>query len=112
MGNRLFIKTKYNALYLYFSAAFFGTSLFAQNYVMTWQHCYGGTELDWVRSIIPYKDGSLFFGYSSSNDGDISNTANTGAAWLVNIDQHGEIIFDNCYTGPEDRDFWNQIDEN
>jgi hypothetical protein len=86
--------------YIYiFLLLFFGTSLFAQNYVMTWQHCYGGTERDWVRSIIPYKDGSLFFGYSRSNDGDISDPTNTSCAWLVNIDQFGEIVFDSCYKG-------------
>jgi hypothetical protein len=85
--------------YIYiFQLLFFGTSLFAQNYVMTWQHCYGGTERDRVRSIIPYNEGYLFVGYSESYDGDISDITNTGAAWLVNIDPFGKIIYDRTYT--------------
>ncbi len=87
---------RYNYIFL---LLLFGPSLLAQNYVMTWQHCYGGTDRDWVRSIIPYKDGSLFFGYSRSKNGDISDQTNTSCAWLVNIDQFGEIVFDSCYKG-------------
>jgi hypothetical protein len=81
--------------YIYtFLVLLIGSSLVAQNYVMTWQHCYGGTERDRVRSIIPYNEGYLFVGYSESYDGDISDITNTGAAWLVNIDPFGKIIYD------------------
>jgi hypothetical protein len=73
--------------------------VFSQNFVKTWQHCYGGSDDDQVRSTIPYNNGYLFFGYTESTDGDISYNPNpeTRTAWLVNIDNKGNIIFDTCY---------------
>jgi hypothetical protein len=69
--------------------------------VKTWQHCYGGSDDDWVRSIIPYNNGYLFLGTTRSADGDISYNPNSGVrtAWLVNINDKGNIIFDKCYEG-------------
>ena len=75
--------------------------IFSQNFVMTWQQCYGGSEDDWVSSIISHKEGYLFFGSTHSHDGDITNNncdgVGHGASWLVYIDNTGEIIFDSCY---------------
>ncbi|NPD48373.1 hypothetical protein, partial [Lentimicrobium sp. S6] len=45
---------------------------FSQNFVKTWEKCYGGTDYDNVQSIIPYKGGYLFFGTTYSDDGDVS----------------------------------------
>ncbi len=77
--------------------------IFSQNFVMTWQQCYGGSEDDWVSSIISHKEGYLFFGSTHSHDGDITNNncdgVGHGASWLVYIDNTGEIIFDSCYCG-------------
>jgi len=73
--------------------------LFSQNFVKTWQQCYGGSNDDRVRSIIPYKNGYLFLGHTRSTDGDISYNPSVGSAWLVNIDNKGNIIFDKCYEG-------------
>lgn len=78
---------------------FYSTFLFSQNFVKTWQQCYGGSEDDWVYNIIPYKSGFLFFGHTRSVDGDISYNPGTGTAWLVNIDDKGNIVFDKCYEG-------------
>lgn len=73
--------------------------VFSQNFVKTWEKCYGGTDTDKVKSIIPYKDGYLFFGSTQSHDGDVTNNLYDGAAWLVNIDEYGNKIFDTCYGG-------------
>jgi len=75
--------------------------VFSQNFVKTWQHCYGGSDDDQVRSIIPYNNGYLFLGTTRSADGDISYNPNSGVrtAWLVNINDKGNIIFDKCYEG-------------
>ena len=76
--------------------------VFGQNFVKTWEKCFGGTDYDNVQSIIPYKDGYLFFGTTYSDDGDVSNSCNeflNGTAWLVNIDAKGEIIFDKSFCG-------------
>ena len=53
-------------------ALFYSTFIFSQNFVKTWQQCYGGSDDDKVRSIIPYKNGYIFFGTTQSNDGDIT----------------------------------------
>lgn len=70
-----------------------------QNFVMTWDQCYGGTIDDWVRSIIPHQNGYIFFGSTRSQDGDISNNPEAHSAWLVQIDFQGNIIKDVCYPG-------------
>jgi len=72
---------------------------FSQNFVMTWRKCYGGSNTDIVRSLINYKDGYLFFGYSNSTDENVTNNNCNGAAWMVNIDKKGEIIFEKPYCG-------------
>ncbi|NPD47836.1 hypothetical protein, partial [Lentimicrobium sp. S6] len=76
--------------------------VFGQNFVKTWEKCYGGTDIDEVKSIISYKDGYLFFGRTNSNDGDVSNNPNGASAWLVNIDAKGNKKFDTCYVGMGD----------
>ena len=80
-------------------ALFYSAFAFSQNFVMTWNHCYGGTADDDVHSIIPYKDGYLFFGTTKSHDGDVTNNPVGGAAWLVHIDAVGNKVFDTCYVG-------------
>lgn len=82
---------------------FYSAFTYSQNFVKTWQQCYGGSANDRVSSIIPYKGGYLFFGSTHSTDGDITvnncDGVGHGAAWLVNINNSGEIIFDSCYCG-------------
>ena len=74
--------------------------VFSQNFAKTWQQCYGGSSDDRLSNIISYKYGYLFFGGTTSIDGDITNNyCGGGAAWLVNIDNKGDKIFDSCYCG-------------
>jgi len=80
-------------------ALFISTQSFSQNFVMTWQHCYGGSEDDMATSIIADENGYIFTGITSSHDGDISNNPIIRSTWLVNIDKYGNIIFDTCYIG-------------
>lgn len=75
------------------------TFVYSQNFVKTWEKCYGGTDDDEVRSIIPYKDGCLLFGSTHSQDGDVTNNPYGGGAWLLQLDNKGNKMFDRCYNG-------------
>jgi hypothetical protein len=82
---------------------FISTPIFSQNFVMTWNKCYGGTGDDEVYSIISYDNGYLFTGSTSSRDGNISDSLclydSSGNNWLVQMDRNGEIILDKIYCG-------------
>jgi hypothetical protein len=69
-----------------------------------WERCYGGSYIDWGQSIVLTKDGGyLAGGITSSSDGDVSCTiAFPGAhfdIWVLKLDPHGEIEWQNCYGG-------------
>lgn len=67
---------------------------------ISWQGCYGGSDLDIVYNILPNDEGYYVVGITASNDGDISN--NHGGmwdAWLLEIDNTGELIWEHCFGG-------------
>jgi len=62
-----------------------------------WERCYGGTEGDFFRKIIPTSNNQYFlFGISESYDGDVLNTGPHGY-WVVKIDSLGNILWENSY---------------
>ena len=75
------------------------TFVYSQNFIKTWEKCYGGTGDDEVKSIISYKDSYLLFGRTTSQDGDITNNPKRGGAWLLQVDNKGNKVFDKCYNG-------------
>lgn len=69
--------------------------------ILQWQKTYGGSSTEIGRSIILTSDGGMgLFGYSGSNDGDV--TGNHGGAsdfWFVKTDVNGNIQWKQVYGG-------------
>ena len=64
-----------------------------------WQHCYGGSNNDGIKSLLEIEDGYVFGAYTSSNDGDVSGYNGGTDAWIVKIDFEGNIIWQNALGG-------------
>ena len=65
-----------------------------------WQKCFGGSKNDWALSICQTDDGGyITFGYSESNDGDISENYGNYDYWVVKTDFAGNIQWQKNYGG-------------
>lgn len=82
---------------------------FSSNGIVEWKKCIGGTGGEYYPSIIETNDGNyLIAGASSSNDEDVSgNHGNYNGidwnldAWIVKLDNFGNIIWQKCYGGSD-----------
>lgn len=60
---------------------------------LIWQHFYGGSGYDKPEAIVRTTAGELFvLGYSTSTDGDITGNHGNDDAWLLKLDQNGELM--------------------
>lgn len=74
-----------------------------------WQKQYGGTSLDFARSIIQTRDGGFIFtGTALSADGEVignHTTAKPGLTtadlWVVRLDAFGTLLWNKCYGGSD-----------
>ncbi len=73
--------------------------LFSQNFQLTWQQCYGGSEQDQANDIIEVTNGYLIVGWTKSNDGDISFNHGILDGWLIKTDSIGNILWKKTYGG-------------
>ena len=66
-----------------------------------WDKTYGGSSYDYAESIQQTSDGGyIVAGYTSSNDGDISDGNNGGYDyWVVKLDGLGNKVWDKTYGG-------------
>ncbi|GGD73022.1 hypothetical protein GCM10011514_41360 [Emticicia aquatilis] len=60
-----------------------------------WQRCYGGTGNEYIRDLIPTKDGNyIVMGSTTSLDGDVGPRIITDAdAWVLKFNKRGDIIW-------------------
>ncbi len=67
-----------------------------------WERCYGGSEGDGPTKIIPIDSNHIYlFNGTASRDGDVHTFTNEYADnWIVKINKYGDIIWENCYGGP------------
>jgi Secretion system C-terminal sorting domain len=65
-----------------------------------WKKTLGGSDTDEPKSICQTNDGNyLVAGYTSSNDGDVSENHGQSDYWLVKLDNSGTIIWQKTYGG-------------
>jgi hypothetical protein len=65
-----------------------------------WQKTYGGTGIDYARSIQPTPDGGYVAGgVAESADGDITLNHGIGDFWVLKLDASGTIQWQQCYGG-------------
>ncbi len=71
-----------------------------QNGAIEWQKTFGGSGGDAVSRLIPTKDGGyLIVGYSSSNDGDVTNAHGDADFWLIKINNLGGMEWQKTFGG-------------
>ena len=71
----------------------------SQNFEITWQNCFGGTEHDKARDIIETDGGYLIVGVTMSNDGDVGFNHGGDDLWIIKIDTIGNMIWEKCLGG-------------
>jgi hypothetical protein len=73
---------------------------------LIWEKCYGGSRIDAVRSIKATEEGNnLLFGYTQSDDGDVSYNHSTGAyfdIWILKITPVGDLMWEKSIGGFND----------
>lgn len=88
------------------AALLFKTTLFAQPSI-EWESNYGGSERDYLRSIIRTNDnGYVMAGWSESSDGDVNQNNGQGDYWIVKLNDKGEIVWENNYGGTKNEYTW------
>lgn len=71
-----------------------------QNAQIEWEKCLGGSSTEAGNSIQQTNDnGFIIVGYTISNDGDVSGLHGHYDAWVVKLDQNGNIEWQRCYGG-------------
>jgi len=70
-----------------------------------WERCYGGSNTETIRRILPQEDGSyILLGTTDSDDGDVSGNHGGFDFWVLKIDHEGNIIWQKCFGGSYDDD--------
>jgi len=52
---------------------------------LIWQHCYGGSNGDYLHSMVPYNNNFLFSGYTWSDDGDVTGDPDQSDLWVCKL---------------------------
>src|SRR5260221_2630708 len=74
--------------------------LFADAQTIQWQKCLGGSSAQDASSIIQTRDGGYAVaGETYSNDGDVSGNHGDYDAWVVKLDNSGNVQWQKCYGG-------------
>ncbi len=67
-----------------------------------WQKSYGGSEFDNAKSVKEISDGGyVFAGITASNNRDVVGFHGLGDAWVVKIDNSGNILWSKCLGGTD-----------
>ncbi|MEM9679294.1 MAG: hypothetical protein AAF901_03140 [Bacteroidota bacterium] len=65
---------------------------------LQWQKTFGGTDDDRGSEIIQTLDGGfIVLGFSSSNDGDVTNNAGLQDFWLLKLDASGNMVWEKSF---------------
>ncbi|TYQ00015.1 hypothetical protein C7447_101623 [Tenacibaculum adriaticum] len=71
---------------------------FSSEDVLQWSKTYGGSGDDRGKSIIQTQDGGFaIFGYSKSNDLDVTNNAGDRDFWLAKLDENGNLSWQKSF---------------
>ncbi len=70
--------------------------------ILEWEQTYGGSDVDFVTSIISTEDqGYLVAGTSGSSDGDITNPKGQWDIWIIKLDENGNLLWEKSFGGSE-----------
>jgi len=84
----------------------FAMFIHAQEFEIQFQQCYGGGVVDISKTVIPIVDsnqgiGTMVFGYTRSDNGDVSFQHGKGDYWLFKTNELGQIVWEQTYGGSE-----------
>ena len=83
-----------------FFLTIFPFSLSSQNPIVEWAKTFGGSKNEYARAITVTKDNKyLVAGYTLSTDGDITNAHDSADAWLIKLDENGNLLWQKTYGG-------------
>jgi Secretion system C-terminal sorting domain len=100
----------YGIVFTLFFSCFFN-SLYAQNPTLVWAKTYGGSKIDLPNAIAVTKDNKyLVAGWTTSNDLDVGMLRGLSDAWLLKLDENGNILWKKTYGG-SDNDGINAISQ-
>ncbi len=69
---------------------------------LQWQHSYGGSGLDKIRSIKQTNDGGyIVAGHSFSNDGNVKNNHGNNDYWILKLNSAGNVEWKKTYGGSD-----------
>ncbi|MGB9940735.1 PKD domain-containing protein [Methanosarcina sp.] len=67
---------------------------------VVWEKCLGGSSSDFGSSIEQTSDGGyVVAGGSGSNDGDVTGNHGSQDAWIVKLDESGDVVWQKCLGG-------------
>lgn len=96
MKSELYYALKVNIIVIF---SFLLNSLYAQDLMISWQACFGGSNTDEATDIIEYDSGFLLTGNTWSDDQDVTGYHGNGDAWLVKTDTAGNLIWQKTIGG-------------
>jgi len=68
-----------------------------------WQKAYGGGNEEFGFGVIAASDGGFIItGASSSNDGDVTGNLGGSDAWMIRVDNSGNLVWQKCFGGRGD----------
>lgn len=77
---------------------------------MRWQKAFGGSLEDFGLGVVSAEAGGFVIsGATSSNDGDVSGNLGRSDAWLIRIDDAGNLLWQTCFGGQGDDMAFNVI---
>jgi len=68
---------------------------------LVWEKSFGGSGIEIGYSIISTGSGYMVAGTTVSNDGDISNNNGSTDAWLLNIGNNGDLLWEQTFGGSD-----------
>lgn len=75
------------------------TKLDSQKNIL-WSKCLGGIDTEELGSIeLAHDDGYIIAGYAVSSTGQVTGNHGSGDAWIVRLDNSGNIVWQKCYGG-------------
>ncbi len=78
-----------------------GASVFGIGPEIEWSKAYGGSKSEYFPYAQPTTDGGcIVAGFTGSNDGDILHNNGKRDAWILKLDQNGNIQWNRTYGGP------------
>lgn len=80
-----------------------------RDFNVLWQKAFGGSDDEKAQAALIDRDGIVVAGFTSSNDGDVSENNGNDDGWVIKVDFNGNLIWSKSYGGSEN-DYINDVE--